>query len=248
MRPCASVAGTRCTRWTPDLELQPREHAVAGDRGDRLLVAAVPPSVTLHRPRPSSPAARRSAGTCGTGRPANSAASSPPVPARTSRIAWRLVASSFGQQQSFTCCSSSGSRAFSAQPPPRPAPSSPGRRRVGQHRLEAVELACAACAGSRSPATIGAELGVFLRELGELLARRDRAAPPISAAQLFMARHDAVELVDREFMLASPCARRRISLQREQCREHSVPPGGRSAGSPRRAIRAAPRTDRAAGG
>ena len=38
MRPCASVAGTRCTRCTPDLELQPGEHAAARDRGDRLLV------------------------------------------------------------------------------------------------------------------------------------------------------------------------------------------------------------------
>ena len=40
MRPCASVAGTRCTRCTPDFEFEPGEHALAGDIGDDLLIAA----------------------------------------------------------------------------------------------------------------------------------------------------------------------------------------------------------------
>ena len=44
MRPCASVAGTRCTRCTPDFEFEPREHALAGDVGDDLLVAAESPT------------------------------------------------------------------------------------------------------------------------------------------------------------------------------------------------------------
>src|ERR1700730_3715409 len=42
---------------------------------------------------------------------ANSAASSPPVPARTSRIALRSSSASFGNSPSLTCCSSTGRRA-----------------------------------------------------------------------------------------------------------------------------------------
>ena len=41
MRPCASVAGTRCTRCVAGLELEPREDARARDARDDLLVAAV---------------------------------------------------------------------------------------------------------------------------------------------------------------------------------------------------------------
>src|SRR5215471_15687409 len=41
---------------------------------------------------------------------ANSAASSPPVPARTSRMALRASSASFGNSDSLTCCSSAGSR------------------------------------------------------------------------------------------------------------------------------------------
>ena len=40
MRPCASVAGTRCTRCTPRLELQLREHVLALDQRDDFLHAA----------------------------------------------------------------------------------------------------------------------------------------------------------------------------------------------------------------
>ena len=62
-------------------------------RSDHLLVAAELATATRKRSRPSSDCARRSACTCGTGSPANSADSSPPVPARISRNTLR---SSFG--------------------------------------------------------------------------------------------------------------------------------------------------------
>ena len=41
MRPCASVSGTRCTRCTPELELQPGERPAAADLGDDFLEAAL---------------------------------------------------------------------------------------------------------------------------------------------------------------------------------------------------------------
>ncbi len=40
MRPCVSVAGTRCTRWPPGLELQLAVDAVADDADHHFLVAA----------------------------------------------------------------------------------------------------------------------------------------------------------------------------------------------------------------
>lgn len=40
MRPCASVAGTRCTRCPPDSNFQPRVRAFAHQPGDHFLVAA----------------------------------------------------------------------------------------------------------------------------------------------------------------------------------------------------------------
>ncbi len=45
---------------------------------------------------------------------ANSAASSPPVPARTSRIALRSSASSLGRSRTFSLCSNSGNRSLSS--------------------------------------------------------------------------------------------------------------------------------------
>ncbi len=40
MRPCASVSGTRCTRWPPDSNLSRDQAPVAGDAADDFLVAA----------------------------------------------------------------------------------------------------------------------------------------------------------------------------------------------------------------
>jgi hypothetical protein len=40
MRPCVSVAGTRCTRCTPDSNFSLREHAAPRDLGDDFLEAA----------------------------------------------------------------------------------------------------------------------------------------------------------------------------------------------------------------
>ena len=68
MRPCVSVAGTRCTRWPPDSNLRRRIGALADDLGDDFLVAADFARSSAIRLRPASPGARHSASTCGTDR------------------------------------------------------------------------------------------------------------------------------------------------------------------------------------
>src|SRR5688572_9916814 len=95
MRPCASVAGTRCTRCVPDSNFS---RAKAPRPTTRLMISRYPPcspgfSLRTSTERPFDSAYRayilkRS--------PAKMAASSPPVPARTSRNMFLSSRSSFG--------------------------------------------------------------------------------------------------------------------------------------------------------
>ena len=86
---------------------------------------------------------------------ANSAASSPPVPARISRIALRSSSSSFGSSASLTAEFELGQAlAQRAAPPPRPAPSARGRRRSRPSRRAAASSASAPRRFSM-PSTIG---------------------------------------------------------------------------------------------
>src|SRR5882757_8547114 len=96
MRPCVSVAGTRCTRWTPLSNLNraktPRPETSA-------TISLNPPAVPSLVDRTSTFQRFRSAYlTYMRNRsPANRAASSPPVPARISRIALPSSAASLGR-------------------------------------------------------------------------------------------------------------------------------------------------------
>ncbi len=74
MRPADSVTGTRCTRWTPPLELQPAPGPFAVDGEDDLLEAALPRRVAVDHLDPPALGARRTSCTSGparrrTGRP-----------------------------------------------------------------------------------------------------------------------------------------------------------------------------------
>ena len=98
IRPAASVSGTRWTRCTPDSNLSLAKTS-------RPLIKAV---ASLNPPRPVSERSRisnrhpRNAAYLWYMRKssaANNAASSPPVPARTSRIALRSSSASFGKQR-----------------------------------------------------------------------------------------------------------------------------------------------------
>ena len=73
MRPCASVSGTRCTRWPPDSNLSFEYAPSPTMRSDHFLVAAELRRRLGHDLDLPALRARRSACTSGTGSPANSA-------------------------------------------------------------------------------------------------------------------------------------------------------------------------------
>ena len=93
------------------LELELRVRALARDAQDHFLVAAELGRRLRHDLDLPAAGARRSACTSGRGCPANSADSSPPVPARISR---KTLRSSFGSFGSSICCSSASSAAIFA--------------------------------------------------------------------------------------------------------------------------------------
>ena len=113
IRPAASVAGTLCTRWTPDSYLS-REKAPSPSI--TTTASLIPPSpvsdesVTevFHRLDSAyRPYMRKSS-------PAKSAASSPPVPARISRMTLRRSFGSTGNNNTFNRCSIFSSRVDSS--------------------------------------------------------------------------------------------------------------------------------------
>ena len=122
---------------------------------------------------------------------ANSAASSPPVPARISRIALRSSASSLGSSSTFTCCSSCGSFSFSACnsfcASVRISGSPPSSARADRSAISACTLRSAAM-----PSTTGVRSLYSARELRHLAARQIGRAQRI--AQLGVAAHDSIEL------------------------------------------------------
>ena len=96
-------------------ELELRIRAGADDARDDLACSRRDPTATRRRSRPSSAAARRSARTSGRAPPANSADSSPPVPARISRNTLRSSLGSFGSSIACNSPSSAPIRASAAR-------------------------------------------------------------------------------------------------------------------------------------
>ena len=95
MRPCVSVSGTRCTRCTPDsnfsLAKAPRPFTSA-------MISLKPPTVPSEAEITSTlqPCKAANFSYIRNRSPANSEASSPPVPARISSITLRSSIASFG--------------------------------------------------------------------------------------------------------------------------------------------------------
>ena len=114
MRPWLSVAGTRCTRCTPDFVFQPREHVAAGDLGDALLEAAQLGVVVFEDLEAPAAARRRIAGTSRTARPRT--ARPRRRPRRGGFPGWRNARRPrrFGSSASRISCCSVGMRSFSA--------------------------------------------------------------------------------------------------------------------------------------
>ena len=139
MRPPDSVSGTRCTRWTPDSNLR---RANTPSPSTRTVASRTPPSSDRASSRfwnvqPCVSAWRwyirnRS--------PANSAASSPPVPGRISMMAGRASAASRGRSASRSACSCPGSA------PRRRDSSSSASSRISGSASIACASANASCA------------------------------------------------------------------------------------------------------
>ena len=111
---------------------QPGEHAAAGDLGDALLQAAQLGVVVFQDLEPPAARLRRISGTSPNSSAANSAASSPPAAGRTSRMAARSSASSFGSSARRISCSSAGIRSFRSR---SSALGQLAHLRIGQQRL-----------------------------------------------------------------------------------------------------------------
>ena len=111
MRPCDSVSGTRCTRWTPLSNLK-RDQAPSPIT--RKLISLKPPSSVSFVPSTSILKPRRSAYIeyMRNSTAANRADSSPPAPPRISTITFLSSFSSRGSNSTRSRCERSSSAAF----------------------------------------------------------------------------------------------------------------------------------------
>ena len=112
MRPPDSVSGTRWTRCTPDSYFRRAKTPSPSIRATASLTppSSVSVSSSIWKFQPCDSACRRYMDSRS---PANSAASSPPVPGRISRMAGRASAASLGSSATRSSCSSAGSSASS---------------------------------------------------------------------------------------------------------------------------------------